>query len=146
MLSSSAGSATSLLGAGVKDELEEPKDGLLLGLIETVVGVETGRSGTGVEEVVLGVFWKNPRSVFCPAEDVDFFNEGVFATGVDAGFLAMFEQVSAKYLLTRNNTVSKPNQINTSKGGVGYSCSRCEIYSESDAGRRDAKRARVCPD
>lgn len=77
LLGSKSGSAASLLGTGVNDELDvEPAflewdfEGAGL-LITAFAGKEAG-------DEVEGVLWKKPNRVFCPPpEDVDFFNAGV---------------------------------------------------------------------
>lgn len=87
LLGSKSGSAASLLGTGVKDEpdvepafLESDFEGTGL-LIAAFAGKEAG-------DEVEGVLWKKPNRVFCPPEDVDFFNAGVDDGVVDA-FLPM---------------------------------------------------------
>jgi hypothetical protein len=63
------------------------------------VGAVAGCAGKAAGEPVLGVFWKKPKRVFCPPEDADFFNAGVFAAGVETGLFAMVKTKEAERVL-----------------------------------------------
>lgn len=80
MSSRSSGTGTSLLGAGVKDDLDlfVEKFGLLARGFRGLV-----RSGSFTVLVVLGVLLKNDWMFFCPDAEAAFFNvTGVEADGV----------------------------------------------------------------
>ena len=84
--SPSSGSNASLEGTGVKVEAVVPL--FDFGRLLDGAGVEAGamdRALGAAGELVEGVFWKNPKRVFCPPEEEDFFSPGV-DTGVEVVF------------------------------------------------------------
>lgn len=92
-LSWSSGSTASLLGAGVREELDLSSPCLKsLAAEGSGVGAADGRTGEEAD----GVRWKKPRRVFCPPVEELFFKAGVEA-GVAAVFLAMLDQSEHSY-------------------------------------------------
>lgn len=89
----SSGSTASLLGAGVREELDLSSPCLKsLAAEGSGVGAADGRTGEEAD----GVRWKKPSRVFCPPEELLFLRAGVEA-GVAAVFLAMLDQSEHSY-------------------------------------------------
>lgn len=106
MSSSSSGTGASLLGTGVRDNLEGvalkfglPEEGFL-GLV---------RSGSFTELVALGVLLKNDWMLFWPDAEPAFFNVvGVEADGVE-DFFAMIK-VLVKTKKSKRTLLSTPSK------------------------------------
>jgi hypothetical protein len=92
LLRSNSGSAASLLGTGVNEE-PDVEPAFLESDFEGTGLLRAAFAGNEAGDEVEGVLWKKPNRVFCPPEDVDFFNAGV-DDGVVEALLPMVTKCS----------------------------------------------------